>query len=413
VLKIYSIKEIIDASNQLLVESQEVNEELNIDSSIDKKEKSIPKEIESIIAEAENSQRQNIKHNPAVESNQKKKNSFEELKVSKDELVESMHKTFSKKIKKNTLKLIIELREEIILLTKKISSLEKQKKQEQLDSEILEKNIIDLTHIKNVIKNDLQNSLTDFNTLKEQHKNLDIEHDLLKEQHKNLNIEHGLSKNQHQILKVENVSLKKNLLNLRKILIQLKNQTIYFKNNNIKIHSELNDYKNKELTLKSKIKKIEEKSLINRSLEINNHELKGTISRYIKKNNELQNEIDELKDNSTEVTNNDNYSDDMKELQNKVKHYQDENIRISNEFVESNKKYEITRESLNELQKHRGDLMEKIKSINEVIQNENIVTSVFNTGLEKDKTKKIDEQKPIKIDASDLDDKIKNIFGKS
>ena len=35
--------------------------------------------------------------------------------------------------------------------------------------------------------------------------------------------------------------------------------------------------------------------------------------------------------------------------------------------------------------------MEKIKSINEVIQNENIVTSVFNSGIEEDKTKKIVE----------------------
>ena len=37
--------------------------------------------------------------------------SSEEFKVSKDELVESMYKTFSKKIKKNSLKLILELRE--------------------------------------------------------------------------------------------------------------------------------------------------------------------------------------------------------------------------------------------------------------------------------------------------------------
>ena len=100
-------------------------------------------------------------------------------------------------------------------------------------------------------------------------------------------------------------------------------------------------------------------------------------------------------------------------MQNKVKHYQDENIRISSEFVESNKKYEITRESLNELQKHRGDLIEKIKSINEVIKDEKIVTNVFASNLEDNKIKVMDNNKPTKKDINNLDDKIKDIFAKN
>ena len=218
---------------------------------------------------------------------------------------------------------------------------------------------------------------------------------------------------EHKNLSIENISLKKSFSNLRKILIQLSNQTIFLKDDNIKINSQLDGYKNKELRLTSEIKKMKETSLVNRSLEINNQEIKNSLSIYIKKNKELQNEIDELKNNPIKVINNNDHLDDIKELENKVKHYQDENIRISNEYVESNKKFEITKESLNELQKHRGDLIEKIKSINEVIQNENIVTSVFNSGLEEDKTKIIDEQKPIKKGISDLDDKIKNIFSKN
>jgi len=188
---------------------------------------------------------------------------------------------------------------------------------------------------------------------------------------------------------------------------------LLIKDDNIKINSQLDGYKNKELRLTSEIKKMKETSLVNRSLEISNQEIKNSLSIYIKKNKELQNEIDELKNNPIKVINNNDHLDDIKELENKVKHYQDENIRISNEYVESNKKFEITKERLNELQKHRGDLIEKIKSINEVIQNENIVTSVFNSGLEEDKTKIIDEQKTIKKDISDLDDKIKNIFSKN
>ena len=123
-LKIYSIKEIVDASNKLIVESQKVNEELIVDSkkinneliinsSNSTKEqyssdKAIPKDIENIILEAENSQIQNIKNNSTKITNQEEKNSFEDFKVNKDELIESMYKNFSKKIKKNTLKLVLE-----------------------------------------------------------------------------------------------------------------------------------------------------------------------------------------------------------------------------------------------------------------------------------------------------------------
>ena len=414
-LKIYSIKEIVEASNKLIVESQKVNEELIVDSkkinneliinsSNSTKEqyssdKAIPKDIENIILEAENSQIQNIKNNSTKITNQEEKNSFEDFKVNKDELIESMYKNFSKKIKKNTLKLVLELREEVIFLTKKISSIEKLREQEQYNNEISKKDIVDLADIKNEIKKELEKSQVDFNHLKEQHKNLDVEHDSLKEQHKNLN--------------AENNSSKKNLSNLRIILIQLMNQTVLLKNNHIKVNSQLNDYKNKELVSESKIEKFDKNNIDNRSLEINNHELKNTVGRYIKKNKELQNEIKELKNNSINVTNNNDYLANISELENKVKHYQDENIRISNEFVESNKKYEITRESLNELQKHRSDLIEKIKSINEVIKNENIVTSVFKSDLEVDKINEIDSIKSTKKNTSNLDDKIKDIFAKN
>ena len=374
----------VEATNELLVEPQEVKKKLTfndhviinknsgmINSRIKNRkknflEKSIPKEIEDIILEAESSQRQSKINKSAKKFNQENKHSLEEFKVSKDELIESMHKTFLKKIKRNTLKLILDLREEIISLTKNISSLKEQKKQEEFSKKILKKNVIDLTHVENELRYNHKKIQTDFNLLKEQNKNLILDHALLKEHNKNLNR--------------ENVSLKNNFLNLRKILIQLINQTNFLKNNNIKINSQLNAYKNKELASKSKIKNLEKEILIN---------------------SKLLNEA------------NDNYQDvNINDLETKIKHYQEENIRISSELVESNNRFEITKESLNELQNHRSGLIEKIKSINEVIQNENIVTSVFHSDLEENKIKVIDSSKPTRKDNIDLDEKIKNIFSK-
>ena len=392
-LKIYSIKEIIDASNQLLADQQEVIKEININEhvSVNKNneminsltnskkkifiEKSIPKEIEGIILEAENSQKQIKIDKSANVSNQVNKNSFDEIKISKNDLVESMYKTFSKKIKKNTLKLIVELREEIIFLTKNISSLEKQKEQEQSNNKILKKDIADLTHIENQLKYNLEKIKTDFSFLKEQYKDLEAEHISLKEQYKNLDAEHISLKEQYKNLDAEHVSLKEQYKNLDAERVLLKNQTIFLRNDSIKINAQLNNYQNKELVLREK-------------------------------NDDLEKTIDDLKSN----TNNNDQSANIIDLENKIKHYQDENIRISSEFTESNKKFEITRQSLSELQKHKGDLINKINSINEVIQDENIVTSVFHNDLEKDKINVIDTNKPAKTNKNDLDEKIKNIF---
>ena len=169
-LKIYSIKEILSASNTFLMDPQEEEKKLVknehdiantsselINTSIKNKKKflleeSIPKEIEGIILEAENTQIQNKIDKPLRKINQQNEGDLEEFKVSKDELIESMHKTFSKKIKKNTLKLILDLREEIILLTKNISSLKKKKKDEEFNKKILKKNVVDLKKVENELK---------------------------------------------------------------------------------------------------------------------------------------------------------------------------------------------------------------------------------------------------------------------
>jgi chromosome segregation ATPase len=365
-LKIYSIQEIIEASNKILVEPLEVNE------------KHVPKEIESIILEAENSQIQNKKNDSTIRFNHVNETSFEVIKVNKNELVESMYKTFSKKIKKNTLKLILELKEEVIILTKNISLLEKQKEQEQLNQEILKKDILNLAHIENELKNNLKETQTDFNFLKAQHKNLNDEHVSLKKLYKDLDDEHISLKKLYKDLDDEHISLKKYFLNLRKILIQLQGQTISLRNNHKEINSQLN--------------------------EINKYKKNEKVLR--EKNNILEKTIDDLKSS----TNNNDHVSNISDLKNKIKHYQDENIRISSEFTESNKKFEITRQSLSELQKHKGDLIKKINSINEAIQDENIVTSVFHNDLEKDKVNVIDTNKPAKTNNNDLDEKIKNIF---
>ena len=65
------------------------------------------------------------------------------------------------------------------------------------------------------------------------------------------------------------------------------------------------------------------------------------------------------------------------------------------------------------MQDHRGHLIEKINSINEVIKNENVVTSAFSSNLVDNKINVIDSRKPTKKGQVDLNEEIKKIFSNS
>ena len=171
-INVYSIEEIIAASDAILTNPDakkksiidkgpaldKINKEIELSMNIKEKkliDQSIPQEINNIILEVENSQREKKINKPLKQPDLKNEHSLEDLNGTKEELVESMYLTFSKKIKKNTLKLIIELREEIIFLTKNISSLKEHKKQQNYNKKLLQKDVIDLKKI----EQDLNDSL--------------------------------------------------------------------------------------------------------------------------------------------------------------------------------------------------------------------------------------------------------------
>ncbi|MDC1280635.1 hypothetical protein N8Z07_04970 [Pelagibacteraceae bacterium] len=275
-IKVYSINEIVDASKKLFEEPQknkkesiinnqivdskkkEINNSLNKAKGENLAEKSIPKDIENIIAEAENSQIQTKINKSTKEFNQENEYSLEKITVNKDELIESMHKTFSKKIKKNTLKLILDLREEIIFLTKNISILKKQKNEEEFSKKILKKNFTDLTNIENNLKNDLKNTQIDLDLLKKQnqdlnlnyasliiqHYNLNLNHTSLKEKNENLNLEHTTLKEQHGNLNLNHTSLKEKNENLN-----LEHTTLKEHNDNLNLNQTTLKEKNENLNL--------------------------------------------------------------------------------------------------------------------------------------------------------------------
>ena len=134
------------------------------------------------------------------------------------------------------------------------------------------------------------------------------------------------------------------------------------------------------------------------------------INQLKLKNKDLENTIDKLK---SYEDNNDNNLNIIKELENKIKYYQEENIRISNQLYEATKRFDIIKSEIEVLQDQRSSLIAKINSVNDVISNSKVVTNVFQNSKAKE-TQVIVEDPNIKPTNAikDLDEEIRNIFGK-
>ena len=95
-----------------------------------------------------------------------------------------------------------------------------------------------------------------------------------------------------------------------------------------------------------------------------------------------------------------------------VDFYQKENLRISNQLFETQKKFEIMKMEIEKFQSQRSNLIDKINSVNDVIQDSNIVTNVFENQNQENKINIQDPELKNKKDKKDLDLEVKKIFAK-
>ena len=95
---------------------------------------------------------------------------------------------------------------------------------------------------------------------------------------------------------------------------------------------------------------------------------------------------------------------------------QEENLRISNELFESRQKIDIMRQEVEKYNQQRTDLINKINSVNEIVNDSNVLTTVFENNITSQKIRVLDPEKPItkKInqDQINLEAKVKQIFTK-
>ena len=213
-----------------------------------------------------------------------------------------------------------------------------------------------------------------------------------------------------------------------------------------------NKYKRKIKKLKNKINKFskiksdsnvihivkEEKNKENKAQphletkELNdNSEYEKRIEEYQLENTSLKSKIQEFENNNK---NNLYEKDKVKELEEKLKHYQEENVRLSNQIFNQDKKIEIMRNQISNFENLKQKLYEQVNTLGDTLLDNDNIENIFekNSSLEN-----FDENEKIKIvnstqeisetnskyedknlvktssnsfDARNLDKDIKNIF---
>ncbi len=477
-IKIFSIKEIVDASHKILnspnqkdagyntkiVKQKKMTPQLTNNIIIDEKMssnetlilkneikgskiKEIPDSIEKIIVEAEKKQNLKLDHQTFKSSSQS--NNYNYQKV-----VDDLYNLLKKKIKKNTLKLIVDLRNDIIKLDQKIISYKENEKKLNKNHKLLKIDIHNLVSSEKKLKYELNKKNLDLNSLD---KNLSKKNKQITNL-KNINLESDskleLSLNQNLQLENFNKLLEDDKDKLKSQIDVFQFQIKDLENKNKELNLKLNAFRNQNLQLENKnnvleedqnklnlniekyqnqIKELEQinndANLEIQSLQKNNNLMKNDLNElklkineseefkqykykyleYKQKNSDLVNALDKLKVDDDKNHQNLNIITTLKD---KIEFYQEENIRIGTELLETKKKSEIFKDEIEKYENQRSSLIEKINSVNDVVQDSNIVTNVFENNKLVDKISINDPQSRRKKKTIDLDLEIEKIFAK-
>ena len=118
---------------------------------------------------------------------------------------------------------------------------------------------------------------------------------------------------------------------------------------------------------------------------------------------EIQNQSEEISNNMPDVIGHNS--------SNRVDFYQEENLRLGSELVETKKKFEILKSELEKYEDQRSNLISKINYINDEINNSNILTNVFENNVQPE-VQITDHNKIQKKEVDDINEQVKAIFSK-
>ena len=349
-IKIYSIHEIVEATNNILQrpsKKKETNRKTH-----EKKEAPL---LLTHSIELQDINKKNLnKKNKSLKSFiiQKSKTKIKSQK--EKQYIDDIYIKLNKKIKKNSLKLIFD---------------------QQVEINKLNNTIVDLKQLNQTILSEQNNLNLKINELKILKETLILEKNSLNEQLKNI-----INKQTSSEVQIDD--LKKNKIILEKQINELSSEKNNLSNEKELLNVQLTDLKTKQSNSEIEIEKLKKEKL------------------------ELENKIDEFQ---TQNENNKKKIYDISEIENKNKFFQEENIRIGSELLEIKKKHDILKKEIEKYENQKSNLISKINSVNEALSDTNILTNVFENKVQ-NKVNIIDHNKIETEISKNLDDKIKNIF---
>jgi hypothetical protein len=396
-MKIYSIKEIIKASNDIL--KYEITHKILNKENTRVKKKLSPKIEDKIL----NSQKNNIEKEKKYQNKEKPQLLKKEVPTStdnkidsfnykinikpevKDHMINELYHYLKKKVKKNTLKLIID---------------------DQLELKNLKNKINLLKQIESKLKDNFESSKRDNEVLQIKQKKLENENIEFKIHNESIQNNLDQANKDNSKLEIENKNLKiyKDKLDVENIDLKINNDLLNDNINKITQGNEGLDAENKELknNLEEIKDNLKESNLKNRSYEINNNELKNTVSRYILNSKKIQEKLN--------LTEEKKYLK-LEEQTEKVKFYQEENIRLSSELISAKRKNETIKDNLNLIENEKEQISNKIKELNKSIEGKtNIISTPFLNETEKQVPKNSDKLN--EKEQTSLDEVINRIFAK-
>ena len=271
-MNIYSIEEIIKASNSILKKKDTPvynSIELNKIEKINNKKKPL------LIPNKDF-----IKRVPVIIHN-----------VNKDELLDKLYNFFKNKVKKNTIKLIIELKEELVSLGNKIVVLKFHGEEKDKSNILLKDDILNLVNEKNKIKYELKKEIINTNLLQGENKNLESKYLDLESNLKTVkNEKYELKKEKDKLQVLTNtLKLPKNVIEEKNKQIEnLENKIIFYQEDSLRINNELMNSQKKSKNINLEISNLKDE-------RINFIEKVNSINKVIKGENVVSNAFEDSK----------------------------------------------------------------------------------------------------------------------
>ena len=203
---------------------------------------------------------------------------------------------------------------------------------------------------------------------------------------------------------------------IEKILVFLDNN-LKIKNNFLYI---IKMIKNTITKILEKILKSNQTFSNSKLLEKRIEEQQKFIEQSVKENLELKKDINKINESLSKLLENPNKVLETKEPENlghnsiaRVDFYQEENVRLGSELLDTKKKFDILKGELEKYQEQRSNLISKINSVNDAINDSNVLTNVFDNNV-KPKIDVIDYNKLKSKEENkvDLNQQVANIFAK-